>query len=242
MKRLSRALVPLASTAKGAYGHDPYGYTPQGTMIPSLYDVPRFAKLDEGEERWMLETQLVRDRNRVADALDDCRRLIDDTLRQAGLTETTAVRILYQLTSPMDKTLGPQEVARRRRVLQSYAGAGVEVAVEPTARGLAAIESAHDAALVVPELIRLAPRAEERGFGAVDHRLLQRSGTRCAARDAAHSGDRAGRRLAASRGAARHAHIAPDAGGARLWARGRAAARARARQRCSPPCAASACR
>jgi hypothetical protein len=80
MKRLSRTLVPLASTAKGTYGHDPYGFTPQGTMIPSLYDVPRYAKLGDGEERWMLETQLVRDRNRIADALDDCRRLIDDTL------------------------------------------------------------------------------------------------------------------------------------------------------------------
>jgi hypothetical protein len=80
MKRLSRALVPLASTSKGAYGHDPYGYTPQGSMIPSLYEVPRYAKLGDGEARWMLETQLVRDRNRVADALDDCRRLIDDTL------------------------------------------------------------------------------------------------------------------------------------------------------------------
>jgi hypothetical protein len=81
MKRLSRALVPLASTAKGAYGHDPYGYTPQGTMIPSLYDLPRLAKTAEDEERWMLETQLVRARNRVADVLDDCRRMIDDTLR-----------------------------------------------------------------------------------------------------------------------------------------------------------------
>jgi Peptidase family M28 len=82
MKRLSRALVPLASTSKGAYGHDPYGYTPQGSMIPTLYDVPRYAKLGDGEERWMLETQLVRDRNRIADALGDCRRLIDTTLRE----------------------------------------------------------------------------------------------------------------------------------------------------------------
>ena len=82
MKRLSRALVPLASTSKGAYGHDPYGYTPQGSMIPTLYDVPRYAKLGDGEERWMLETQLVRDRNRIADALGDCRRLIDATLRE----------------------------------------------------------------------------------------------------------------------------------------------------------------
>ena len=70
------------------------------------------------------------------------------------------MRILYQLTSPMDKTVGPQEVARRQSVLQSYAGAGVEVAVEPTAKGPGSIESAHDAGLVVPELIRLAPSAE----------------------------------------------------------------------------------
>jgi Peptidase family M28 len=82
MKRLSRALVPLASTTKGTYGHDPYGYTPQGSMIPTLYDVPRYAKLGDGEERWMLETQLVRDRNRIADALVDCRRLIEGTLRE----------------------------------------------------------------------------------------------------------------------------------------------------------------
>jgi hypothetical protein len=84
MKRLSRALVPLASTAKGAYGHDPYGYTPQGTMIPSLYDVSQLARTKNGEERWMLETQLVRARNRVADVLEDCRRMVDDTLRALG--------------------------------------------------------------------------------------------------------------------------------------------------------------
>jgi hypothetical protein len=80
MKRLSRALIPLASTAKGTYGHDPYGYTPQGTMIPSLYDVPRFAKLPDGDERWMLETQLMRAKNRLADEFEGCRRLIDETL------------------------------------------------------------------------------------------------------------------------------------------------------------------
>jgi hypothetical protein len=30
----------------------------------------------------MLEVQLIRDRNRVADALTDCRALVEDTLRQ----------------------------------------------------------------------------------------------------------------------------------------------------------------
>ena len=77
------------------------------------------------------------------------------------------MRVLYQLTSPMDKTIGPQEMERRRSVLQSYAASSTEVACEPTATGPAAIEGAYDAALVVPELIRLAPLAQERGFDAI---------------------------------------------------------------------------
>jgi hypothetical protein len=81
MKRLGRLLIPLESTAIGTYGHDPYGLTSQTTMIPCLYDAPRMAALAEGEERWMLETKLVRQRNRVADALGDARTLVDETLR-----------------------------------------------------------------------------------------------------------------------------------------------------------------
>jgi hypothetical protein len=84
LKRLSRALVPLASTAAGAYAHDPYGYTPQGSMIPTLFDMPRLAGLAAGPERWMLETQLVRARNRVADTLEDCTNAIAATLRDIG--------------------------------------------------------------------------------------------------------------------------------------------------------------
>jgi hypothetical protein len=75
--------VPLASTACGTYGHDVYGYTPQGTMIPSLYDTPRLGRLAaDSEDRWMLEVQLIRERNRVTDALGDCCLLVEDTLRQ----------------------------------------------------------------------------------------------------------------------------------------------------------------
>jgi allantoin racemase len=77
------------------------------------------------------------------------------------------MRVLYQLTSPMDKTIGAAEVRRRQQVLQQYAAAGTDVAVEPTAAGPAAIESAHDAAIVVPELLRLAPHAQRRGFDAI---------------------------------------------------------------------------
>jgi hypothetical protein len=82
MKRLGRTLIPLESTAIGTYGHDPYGLTPQTTMLPSLYDLPRLATLADGEERWMLETKLVRQRNRVADALGDASALIASTLKQ----------------------------------------------------------------------------------------------------------------------------------------------------------------
>ncbi len=85
LKRLSRLLVPLASTVKGAYAHDPYGFTPQGSMIPGLFDLPRLDAFGaEGEARWALETRLVRERNRVADALDDCAVLVNTTLRQLG--------------------------------------------------------------------------------------------------------------------------------------------------------------
>jgi hypothetical protein len=81
IKRLSRLLVPIASTAQGTYGHDTYGFTPQTTMIPCLYEVPRLLKLSEtGEERWQLETKLVRERNRVTDALADATITIEQTL------------------------------------------------------------------------------------------------------------------------------------------------------------------
>jgi allantoin racemase len=77
------------------------------------------------------------------------------------------MRVVYQLTSPMHKTIGPQEIQRRQVILRDYAAKDNEVVVEPTATGPGAIESARDAAIVVPELIRLAPLAEERGFDAI---------------------------------------------------------------------------
>jgi allantoin racemase len=77
------------------------------------------------------------------------------------------MRILYQLTSPMDKTVGPQEIARRQAFLQRLAASGTAVAAEPTAAGPAAIESARDAGVIVPELIGLAPAAQQRGFDAL---------------------------------------------------------------------------
>ncbi len=82
-KRLSRILVPLQSTVRGVYGHDPYGLTAQTSMIPALFDVPRLAELPEGSEvRWMLQTSLIRERNRVSDGLHDAGVAVEETLRE----------------------------------------------------------------------------------------------------------------------------------------------------------------
>ena len=78
------------------------------------------------------------------------------------------MRILYQLTSPMEKTiLGAKEVARRREFLQGRAAAGCQVDVRSLADGPASIESAYEAALVVPELCQAVVRAERDGVDAV---------------------------------------------------------------------------
>lgn len=85
LKRLSNVLIPIQSTVKGVYGHDSYGYTPQLTPIPCLYDTPRYAALPAAsEERNMLETHLRRQRNRVADAIADACETIERALAQTA--------------------------------------------------------------------------------------------------------------------------------------------------------------
>ena len=79
-----------------------------------------------------------------------------------SLTGQTAMRILYQLTSPMHKTVGQRKRWRAGKACCRARGGGHGGDAEPTAKGPAAIESAHDAGLVVPELIRLAPLAKAR--------------------------------------------------------------------------------
>jgi len=77
------------------------------------------------------------------------------------------MRILYQLTSPMEKTaLGAPEVARRREFLRTRA-AGADVDVRSLADGPASIESEWEGALVVPQLCDAVQRAQQDGFHAV---------------------------------------------------------------------------
>ena len=76
------------------------------------------------------------------------------------------MKVLYQLTSPMEKTLGVEEMERRLAVLQGYAGAGTEVFIRSIARGPGSIESSYDAAMVVPDVIDAVRRAEKDEFSA----------------------------------------------------------------------------
>ena len=63
-------------------------------------------------------------------------------------------RILYQLTSPMHRTLGVEEIARRRAYLSEAASSDVIIDVWPLEDGPSSVESNADAALVVPSPYR----------------------------------------------------------------------------------------
>ncbi|MBW7961962.1 aspartate/glutamate racemase family protein [Bradyrhizobium sp. BR 10261] len=76
-------------------------------------------------------------------------------------------RILYQLTSPMHRTLGVEEIERRRVYLSEAAASDVVIDVWPLADGPSAVESNADAALVVPELLRAVPKWIAESYDAV---------------------------------------------------------------------------
>jgi allantoin racemase len=77
------------------------------------------------------------------------------------------MKLLYQLTSPMERTLGEGEIARRREVLQRYASPNTEMTIRSIPRGPGSIESAYDAALVVPALLEKLTEADRNDFDAV---------------------------------------------------------------------------
>ena len=78
------------------------------------------------------------------------------------------MRVLYQLTSPMEKTvLGADEVTRRREYLRERAALGIDVDVRSLCDGPASIESAWEGALVVPALCEAVVRAQAEGYAAV---------------------------------------------------------------------------
>ena len=83
MIRLSRVLVPVASTVVGPYGQDRYGHPWQTQMIPSLAPCPAlagYARDSEAFQTWWVA--MIRARNRVVDALEQARDVVHAALAE----------------------------------------------------------------------------------------------------------------------------------------------------------------
>ncbi|MGA7671407.1 MAG: M28 family peptidase [Nitrolancea sp.] len=83
--RVSRVLVPIASTVVGAYGQDRYGHAWQSQMIPSLMPYPQlasYARDSEEFQTWWVS--MIRARNRTVDALSLASETMRDALADLG--------------------------------------------------------------------------------------------------------------------------------------------------------------
>jgi hypothetical protein len=81
LMQISRILTPLVSTVKGKYGQDTYGLSALSKPIPVLEAVKDYMRMPAGSaERKLLMTRLMRERNKVFDALRGVVELIDRTL------------------------------------------------------------------------------------------------------------------------------------------------------------------
>jgi hypothetical protein len=83
LMRLSRILMPVNYTFVGKYEQDTYGRTGLGRPIPMLQPVIELSTMSpESDEYKLLKTRLVRDRNKVWDAIIQAIELLDQTLPQ----------------------------------------------------------------------------------------------------------------------------------------------------------------
>jgi allantoin racemase len=78
----------------------------------------------------------------------------------------TSRRIVYQLVSPMEKTLGQAEIQRRQDYLQRHAADGIEIKVQSVPSGYPSIESERDLVTVAPHLLHGMQNAEAEGASA----------------------------------------------------------------------------
>jgi hypothetical protein len=80
--RLSRTLVPALFTRAGRYDQDPAVDAP---FFPGLQEVVRLGSAEiDADERGFLQTQMIRERNRISDALDQAIAIVDDCLAKLG--------------------------------------------------------------------------------------------------------------------------------------------------------------
>jgi hypothetical protein len=83
LMKLSRILMPVGNTVAGKYGQDSYELPALTQPLPGLYEAGTLVTLDpKSELHRLLQTRLIRERNKVADALSDARWLIENLLRQ----------------------------------------------------------------------------------------------------------------------------------------------------------------
>lgn len=81
LMQISRVLTPVLSTVKGKYGQDTYGLSVLNKPIPVLETVKDYTRLPSGsDERKLLMTRMMRERNKVYDALYRVVEMIDQTL------------------------------------------------------------------------------------------------------------------------------------------------------------------
>ena len=80
LMKLSRILIPVLSSQTGKYGQDPFGS--RFKPIPTLQPLKRLTSMDAaGEEHKALHTSLVRERNKLSDALTSANCILDHTLK-----------------------------------------------------------------------------------------------------------------------------------------------------------------
>jgi len=85
LMRLSRILNPMLYTAVGKYGQDRYGASYLARPIPALQPAVELASLDsESPEYKALKTKMIRERNKVSDALNEASSIIDETIKKVG--------------------------------------------------------------------------------------------------------------------------------------------------------------
>lgn len=76
--RLSRILTPSFASVAGRYGYDPYGLTHLRTRFPGLYYAPRLSQMNPNSNDYhLLLTGCIRERNRIADALQEALRSVE---------------------------------------------------------------------------------------------------------------------------------------------------------------------
>jgi len=84
--RLARVLTRVRAQVADRYDQDTYGLSALHKSVPVLYEIDQFPKLNREEQTYkLLMTKMVRERNRVADALSEAICSIDHTMALLGV-------------------------------------------------------------------------------------------------------------------------------------------------------------